>query len=194
MRRSIGSGSTRLRSYGSIRNRSGGYVWLTPDQVDTLLGELPDHLAELVRFSLATGLRQGNVIDLEWSQIDMQRKVAWIHADQVKGRRPIHVTLNATAVEVLRRQIGKHQSRVFTYKGKPIAQVNTKAWKKALKRAGIENFRWHDLRHTWASWLVQHGVPSKVLQEMGGLGVARDGKAVCAPRSGAVQGARQGRR
>ena len=63
--------------------------WLTPDQVDTLLGELPDHLAELVRFSLATGLRQSNVRDIEWSQIDMQRKVAWIHADQAKGRRPI---------------------------------------------------------------------------------------------------------
>ncbi len=141
--------------------------WLTPEQVVTLLRELPDHLADMVRFSLATGLRQGNVRDLEWSQIDMQRKVAWIHADQAKAGRSIHVTLNATAVEVLRRQLGKHQNRVFTYKGKPIFQVNTKAWKKALKRAGIENFRWHDLRHTWASWLTQKGVPSNVLQEMG---------------------------
>ncbi|EPF0602478.1 TPA: site-specific integrase [Yersinia enterocolitica] len=43
-----------------------------------------------------------------------------------------------------------------------------KAWKAGLKRAGIDNFRFHDLRHTWASWLVQSGVPLFALQEMGG--------------------------
>ena len=42
------------------------------------------------------------------------------------------------------------------------------AWRAALKRAGIENFRFHDLRHTWASCLIQSGVPLSVLQEMGG--------------------------
>ena len=47
-------------------------------------------------------------------------------------------------------------------------QVNTKAWRQALKRVGIEDFRWHDLRHTWASWHVQAGTPLHVLQELGG--------------------------
>ncbi len=69
--------------------------------------------------------------------------------------------------ERLQRQTGKHTSRVFTFRGKPIHQANTRAWHKALKRAGIEDFRWHDLRHTWASWLVQNGTPLNVLQEMG---------------------------
>ena len=57
---------------------------------------------------------------------------------------------------------------VFTYRGKPITQVNTKAWGAALERAGIEDFRWHDLRHTWASWNVQAGTPLHALQELGG--------------------------
>jgi len=46
---------------------------------------------------------------------------------------------------VLRRQIGKHPSRVFTFRGEPIEQVNTKAWTGALKRAGIADFRWQRL-------------------------------------------------
>ncbi|WP_258195714.1 tyrosine-type recombinase/integrase [Nitrosomonas ureae] len=141
--------------------------WIAPEQVQILLNELPEHLVDLVKFSLSTGLRKRNVTELEWSQVDLQRNVAWIHADQAKARKSIHISLNATAMEVLRKQVGKHSLRVFTYQGKPIIQVNTRAWRKALRRAGIEDFRWHDLRHTWASWLTQKGVPLNVIQEMG---------------------------
>lgn len=68
----------------------------------------------------------------------------------------------------IREQIGKHAAHVFSYRGKPPTQINTKAWRAALKRAGIEDFRWHDLRHTWASWHVQLGTPLHVLQELDG--------------------------
>ena len=141
--------------------------YLSATQASMLIQELPQHLADMVTFSLATGLRRSNVTNLEWSQVDMQRNVAWIHGDQAKAGKPIHVTLNATAIAVLTKQIDKHPRSVFSYKGRSITQVNTKAWYKALKRAGIEDFRWHDLRHTWASWLTQNGVPLNVIQEMG---------------------------
>ena len=68
----------------------------------------------------------------------------------------------------MQEQQGQHGQRVFTYWGQPVCEVNTKAWKAALRRAGIEHFRWHDLRHTWASWHVQAGTPLHVLQELGG--------------------------
>ncbi len=64
--------------------------------------------------------------------------------------------------------MGKHIEFVFTYEGKPINQCGTRAWRNALKRAGIEDFRWHDLRHTWASWHVQNGTSLYELQRLGG--------------------------
>ncbi|WP_322469140.1 site-specific integrase [Hydrogenophaga sp. SNF1] len=78
------------------------------------------------------------------------------------------VPLNEIAVEVLKRQLGRHDSYVFTYQGHPIANVSTKAWWAALKRAGIEDFRWHDLRHTFATWHRQAGTPTHELQKLGG--------------------------
>jgi integrase len=142
--------------------------WLTHEEAQRLIAELPEHLAEMVRFSLATGLRKANVTGLEWSQVDLQRRIAWIHADQAKARKATGIPLNAEARLVLRRQVGKNPQFVFTHRGKPVRNVNTKAWKAALGRAGIENFRWHDLRHAWASWHIQAGTPINALQELGG--------------------------
>lgn len=142
--------------------------WLTREEADRLLPNLPPHLAAMAAFSLATGLRRANVTGLQWSQVDLVRRVAWIHPDQAKARRAIPVPLNAEAVVIVRKQLGKHPVYVFAYRGSRITQVNTKAWRLALGRAGIDDFRWHDLRHTWASWHVQNGTPLHVLQEMGG--------------------------
>jgi integrase len=142
--------------------------WITRDEAETLIAVLPPHLADTVRFSLETGLRRSNVTGLQWSQVDLVRMTAWIHPDQAKARKAIPVPLSRVAVEVIRKQIGKHPENVFTFNGKPVHQVNTKAWHKALERVGIENFRWHDLRHTWASWHIQEGTPLHVLQELGG--------------------------
>lgn len=142
--------------------------WLTQEEVGRLLTELPEHLEAMARFALATGLRESNVTGLQWSQLDMQRRCAWIHADQAKAEKAIGVPLNDEALAVIRLQIGKHDTHVFTYEGEPVTRANNHAWRKALVRAGIRDFRWHDLRHTWASWHVQNGTPLHVLKELGG--------------------------
>jgi len=142
--------------------------WITQEEAGRLLAVLPKHLVPVVKFSLETGLRRSNVTGLQWSQIDLVRRTAWIHPDQAKTRKAIAVPLSAAAVIVIREQIGKHSTHVFSYHGKPLVQVNTKAWRNTLAKVGIENFRWHDLRHTWASWHVQAGTPLHVLQELGG--------------------------
>lgn len=159
----------RVPNFRMLREAKRRIRWLTREEAERLIVNLPEHLKDMVRFSLATGLRKSNVTDLEWSQVDLERRVAWIHHDQAKAGKPISVPLNAEAMVVLRRQQGKHPMYVFTYRGHaPVRCVNGEGWRNALKRAGIENFRWHDLRHTWASWHVQAGTPLHVLQELGG--------------------------
>ena len=153
----------KLFKEGPGRERS-----IMPEQVVALLSELPLHQRDVVVFALVTGLRQSNVVGLEWSHVNLKAGHAWVGADQSKNRKPIAVPLNATAQGVLQRQLGKHRERVFTFRGKPLGWANTKAWRNALKRAGIENFRWHDLRHTWASWHRQSGTPTHELQRLGG--------------------------
>jgi len=142
--------------------------FLNRQQARALLRELPAHLQGMASFTLATGLRAANVTGLTWEQVDLSRKLAWIHPDQAKARKAIAVPLNDTAMRVLRDQLGKHPTWVFTYGGQRIKQVSTQAWYHALERAGIQDFRWHDLRHTWASWHVQGGTPLFALQELAG--------------------------
>jgi integrase len=153
----------RLLSEPSRRIR-----YLSDDEEQRLLAELPDHLAIVTRFALATGLRMSNITGLEWKQVDLGRRQAWIWADQAKARQAIAVPLNEDAVAVLREQWGQHAERVFTHQGHPFRQANGRAWRHALKRAGIEDFRFHDLRHTWATRHIQAGTPLHALMELGG--------------------------
>ena len=91
----------------------------------------------------------------------------------MKNKRALSVPLNDDAMDVLRRCRGQHPVWVFTYQHhdgsrKPVVNCSRHAWYKATKRAGIEGFRWHDLRHTWATWHVMAGTPLPVLQQLGG--------------------------
>jgi integrase len=84
---------------------------------------------------------RANVTGLTWEQVDLERRLAWVHPDQAKGRKAIGVPLNDTANAILRAEVGKDPERVFAYEGRPVFQVSFKAWYKALKRAGIKDFR-----------------------------------------------------
>lgn len=152
-----------LRKENNHRTR-----WLTQKAAQILLNNLPPHYAKMALFTLATGLRKSNVLKLKWEDIELVKRHAWIHADQAKGNKAIAIPLNDDAMQILRQCKGEHPSYVFTYRKKPIQNICNKVWKKALSRAGIDNFRWHDLRHTWASWHVQNGTNLQELQLLGG--------------------------
>ena len=141
--------------------------WLTREQASRLISLCPPHLAALVRFALATGCRAGEITGLEWNRVDLERRTAWLN--QTKNGTPRGVPLNRDGVAVLEQEVGKHARYCFTYRGKPIRwEVTNSAWKTALEKAGIEDFRFHDLRHTWASWHRQAGTSCDELKDLGG--------------------------
>ena len=141
--------------------------WLTHVEADRLIRVCPPHLAALIRYALATGCRAAEITGLEWNRVDLNRKTAWLN--QTKNGTPRGVPLNEDAIEVLREQIGKHQQFCFVYRGNRIKwELTNSAWHTAIAAAGITDFRFHDLRHTWASWHRQAGTSCDELKELGG--------------------------
>jgi len=141
--------------------------FLTEEEADRLTGELPRHLLPVVQFALATGCRKQEVLQMEWGRVDFERRAAWLDPGSTKNEDGRGIPLNRDAILALRSVQGQHPRWCFTYKGNPMKDVGS-AWKRALQRAGIEEFRFHDLRHTWASWHVMRGTSLPELMELGG--------------------------
>jgi integrase len=104
---------------------------------------------------------------LEWSRVDLKRSTAWL--DHTKNGTPRGVPLNRDAVNVLEGERGKHPQYCFTFRGQPIRyELTNTAWQNAVAKAGLGDLRFHDLRHTWASWHRQSGTSCDELKELGG--------------------------
>ena len=131
-----------------------------------------DHVAPMVLVSLNSGLRFGELTALEWSAIDFHAKVLTVAGRTAKGAKTRHIPLNAEAAEVLRLWRGKGTGAGLVFPGPNGARLGSVkgAWGGLLRAAKIKNFRWHDLRHTFASKLVQHGVDLAVVRELLGHG------------------------
>jgi integrase len=109
-----------------------------------------------------------NTRDLEWDRVNLEKGHVWIPSSHYKTKRAQGLPLGAEAVALLS-SLPHRTGRVFLYDGKPITGTfNTKAFRKARKRAGLDEIRWHDLRHTFASWLASGGASDRVLQSLGG--------------------------
>jgi integrase len=123
------------------------------------------HEAEL-DLAIHTGLRQGNQYELEWDMVDWGRRM--LHIPRTKNEEPLHVCLNAPALAALEKvkRRGNASGHVFRAKstGDPLRGPRT--WfERAMKDASIERFRWHDLRHTFASRLRQKGAKLEDIAE-----------------------------
>lgn len=143
--------------------------WIDGDQFELLCRELPPHAEAVARFAVATGARSANIFDLKWADVDTGLKIFRVASSHAKGGRAMGIALSATALKILGMARGNSPTYVFTdHRGRaPIRSIKT-AWGKAVRRAGLPGFRFHDLRHTWAAWHTLNGTSPIELKELGG--------------------------
>jgi len=144
--------------------------WLTLDEEQKLLVSSSLWLREIIIFAIHTGLRQGEIMDLKWSQINFTRKTMII--TEQKNRAVDTLPLNATVLDLLANKVPgvlDPDKRVFVnHLGNRIgSSVIIRAFHLAEKKAGIKKLRFHDLRHTFATRLIQNGVDLFTVQKLG---------------------------
>jgi integrase len=139
--------------------------WLTVEEEERLVKASAPHLAPLVRLAVNTGGRRSELLGLDWRNVDMRnRRLTFVDTKNGEDR---SMRLSDAAFMVMVHLGPKDSGPVFIYKGRPVKGVHS-SFDRARKKAGLEDVRFHDLRHTFASRLVQGGVPLyDVMQMMG---------------------------
>lgn len=150
--------------------RKSDFRWLTHVEFDALRRELPPHLQLAADCAVMTGLRMRAMLRLTWDRIDLRARRLWVPGMQMKGKNAHGMPISREVAKIFRKlktanPTGDH---VFQYLGETIDDCNTKAFQDAVERSGVGPLRWHDLRHTFASWAVQGGVTLQELMQLGG--------------------------
>jgi site-specific recombinase XerD len=153
-------------------------VWLVTRDLKTKATfkerDFVDHLEPLVLLSLSTGIRRNSMLSLEWRDVDFASKTIMVRAATSKSGKQYYTPMNKLALDTLTRwhKQSKHTSPsnlVFPSPktGKKMGDCSS-SWDTLMKKAEIENFRWHDMRHDFASHLVMNGVDLNTVRELMG--------------------------
>jgi len=148
-------------------------IFLSQGDFQTLLATVEKGwLRELIVFAVATGMRQGEILNLMWKNVDLTRRIVHIHSSatfRTKNGRRRSIPLNDAAYAILSSKNGiSLEDLVFTRNGRAIRPFYLQhAFKLAIRRAKLDDrLHWHSLRHTHASWLVQAGVSLYEVQKL----------------------------
>jgi integrase len=143
--------------------------WLTYEEEEVLMSTSPIWLQEILVVALNTGLRQSEILSLMWDRVDLSRRTITILEQKNSGKDTLPINARALDVLKVRNKVRSIKSNLVFYsrEGTGINARNLlRSFYKARERAGIENFRFHDLRHTFATRLVQAGVDLYKVQKL----------------------------
>lgn len=134
---------------------------LSEEEEERLMAELPAHARYIVNCSLLTAMRRGEILGLRWKDVDLLGCTITLESCRNKSARTRTIAIcDDMAEEFLRLKANSNGARaedhIFLYNGKPIKEINS-SFANACKRAGIENFHFHDLRRTAATRLLKRG-------------------------------------
>jgi len=139
--------------------------YLEQEEIVRLLTNCPEHLKPIVALALNTGMRRGEILNLKWRDIDIKREVIYLLDTKNKERREVPMNYDVKKVFI---GIPRHSEGVYIFYNTNNERYRDirKAFAKALKYAKITDFRFHDLRHTFASHLVMSGVDLNTVREL----------------------------
>lgn len=128
--------------------------YLSQDEISRLLKESASHLKPIILVALLTGMRKGEILRLVWKDLDFERQIIHVRDSKNGEARQIAMSLE---VEVALSRLPRVGKQVFTrVDGKPVINIKT-CFERAVRRAEIEDFSFHDLRHTFASYMMMNG-------------------------------------
>ncbi len=129
-----------------------------------------DRLKPMIILSLNTGIRWGELTSLNWADVDIPKSILTVQGLKAKSGKTRYIPLNSIAVDILKQWQKQQASYPLVFPGKEGKQIDNldKSWAKVLKAAKISDFRWHDLRHSFASHLVMAGVDLNTVRELMG--------------------------
>jgi len=167
LREALDSREKRMRNGRQSANnwRSERGYSLLPDNGPSAYA---DYLKPMVLISINTGLRRGELLSLAWEQVDLLKRHLTVKSDHSKSGKTRHIPLNQESYTVFIKwkKQKKADGLVFTNKlGEKLGDIK-KSWKSLLKQASIDSFRWHDLRHHFASKLVMAGADLNTVREL----------------------------
>lgn len=154
----------KKRTNGNKWRQERGYTLLPGYQQESFI----NHLRPMVLLSLNTGLRRGEIFNIQWGDVDFSKKNLTIEGRYTKNSKTRHIPLNSEAFEVLKKWYDQRSGDEFIFPNKIGEQINNvkRSWTTILRLADIKNFRWHDLRHHFASKLVMAGVDLNTVREL----------------------------
>lgn len=139
-----------------------------PELASLRLVEFTDHLKPMVLVSLNTGMRRGELFDLKWPAVNFTTKTITVVGDNTKTLDTRHIPMNRETAATLHAWKKQSKGTGYVFPGQSGERLDNakSAWLNLLERAKIEAFRWHDMRHDFASRLVMAGVPLNTVRDL----------------------------